>query len=161
MNVFLALGVNNNDLSQVEWSFEWLYTFPVSARALFVSKVFAYSFLDQLVWWLLFPFAVESLDLTSYDLIISSSSGYAKGIRKRRDAVHICYCHTPMRWVWREAKLFLRRVLQSVVNIASTFRFRGPLRRTPVAISSAASARNLPLRLKPRGLAACGRIRGL
>jgi glycosyltransferase involved in cell wall biosynthesis len=52
-------------------------------------------------FFLLFPLAVESLDLTTYDLIISSSSGYAKGIRKRADAIHICYCHTPMRWVWR------------------------------------------------------------
>jgi len=67
--VFLALGVNNNDLGQVEWSFEWLYTFPVSARALFVSKVFAYSFLVQLVWWILFPFAVL--------VYIAGGSGYA------------------------------------------------------------------------------------
>ncbi len=58
MIVFLALGINNKDLGQVEWSFEWLYTFPVSARALFVSKVLVYSFLDQMVCWLLFPFAV-------------------------------------------------------------------------------------------------------
>jgi ABC-2 type transport system permease protein len=56
--VLLALGINNKDLGQVEWSFEWLYTFPASARALFVSKLFVYSFFDQLVWWLLFPFAV-------------------------------------------------------------------------------------------------------
>lgn len=67
--VFLALGVNNKDLGQVEWSFEWLYTFPVSARALFVSKVFVYSFLDQMVWWLLFPFAVL--------VYIAGGSGYA------------------------------------------------------------------------------------
>ena len=53
------------------------------------------------LFFLLFPLAVETLDLTAYDLIISSSSGYAKGIKKRQDAVHICYCHTPMRWVWR------------------------------------------------------------
>jgi glycosyltransferase involved in cell wall biosynthesis len=49
----------------------------------------------------LFPLAVETLDLREYDLIISSTSGYAKGIRKRSDAIHVCYCHTPMRWVWR------------------------------------------------------------
>jgi glycosyltransferase involved in cell wall biosynthesis len=53
------------------------------------------------LFFLLYPFAVESLDLRRYDVIISSSSGYAKGVRKRADAVHICYCHTPMRWVWR------------------------------------------------------------
>lgn len=52
-------------------------------------------------YFMLYPFAVESLDLSAYDLIISSSSGYAKGVRKRRGAVHVCYCHTPMRWAWR------------------------------------------------------------
>lgn len=52
-------------------------------------------------YFLLYPLAVESLDLSRYDLILSSSSGYAKGIRKRRGAVHVCYCHTPTRWVWR------------------------------------------------------------
>ncbi len=52
-------------------------------------------------YFLLYPWAVESLDLSHYDLIVSSSSGYAKGARKRIGAVHVCYCHTPMRWVWR------------------------------------------------------------
>jgi glycosyltransferase involved in cell wall biosynthesis len=52
-------------------------------------------------YFLFYPFAVESVDLSSYDLIVSSCFGYAKGVRKRRDAVHVCYCHTPMRWVWR------------------------------------------------------------
>lgn len=49
----------------------------------------------------LYPFAVEGMNLKEYDLILSSSSGYAKGVRKRRGAIHICYCHTPMRWAWR------------------------------------------------------------
>ncbi len=49
----------------------------------------------------IYPFAVESLDVNDYDLILSSSSGYAKGVRKRHGAIHICYCHTPMRWAWR------------------------------------------------------------
>jgi glycosyltransferase involved in cell wall biosynthesis len=52
------------------------------------------------LYFLLYPFAVRSLDLSSYDLVISSSSGYAKGVRTGRDAIHVCYCHTPMRWVW-------------------------------------------------------------
>src|SRR5258706_15006972 len=49
----------------------------------------------------LHPFAVENFDLSAYDLIFSSTSGYAKGVRRRRNAIHVCYCHTPMRWVWR------------------------------------------------------------
>jgi len=52
-------------------------------------------------YFMLYPWAVESLDLSQYDLIVSSSSGYAKGVRRRRNAIHVCYCHTPMRWVWR------------------------------------------------------------
>ena len=49
---------------------------------------------------LLYPLAVPSLDLSGYDLVLSSSSGYAKGVRTSRDAIHVCYCHTPMSWAW-------------------------------------------------------------
>jgi glycosyltransferase involved in cell wall biosynthesis len=52
------------------------------------------------LYFLLYPLAVRSLDLSRYDLVISSSSGYAKGVRTGRDAIHVCYCHTPMRWAW-------------------------------------------------------------
>ncbi len=52
-------------------------------------------------YFLFYPFAVESVDLSAYDLVITSCFGYAKGIRTRPDAIHVCYCHTPMRWVWR------------------------------------------------------------
>ncbi|MFC5701774.1 glycosyltransferase family 4 protein [Cohnella faecalis] len=53
----------------------------------------------KLYFWL-FPFAVRSMDFREYDLIVSSSSAYAKGIKKPRGAVHVCYCHTPMRFAW-------------------------------------------------------------
>ena len=48
----------------------------------------------------LMPWALHRLDLSEYDLIISSESGPAKGIRKPQGAVHLCYCHTPMRYLW-------------------------------------------------------------
>lgn len=48
----------------------------------------------------LMPLAVEDLDLTAYDLVISSSNSYTKGVITRPDAIHICYCHTPMRYAW-------------------------------------------------------------
>jgi glycosyltransferase involved in cell wall biosynthesis len=48
----------------------------------------------------LFPLAFEQMDLRAYDLIISDSSAFAKGIVTRPEALHICYCHTPMRWAW-------------------------------------------------------------
>src|ERR1041385_3407067 len=52
-------------------------------------------------YFLLYPFAIESVDLSKYDLIVSSCFGYAKGVRTRKDAIHICCCHAPLRWVWR------------------------------------------------------------
>jgi glycosyltransferase involved in cell wall biosynthesis len=48
----------------------------------------------------LMPFALEQLDLTGYDLVVSSESGPAKGVITRPDALHVCYCHTPMRYLW-------------------------------------------------------------
>lgn len=51
-------------------------------------------------YFLFYPHAIESLDLSGYDVVLSSSSAYAKGARTRPGAVHICYCHTPMRFAW-------------------------------------------------------------
>lgn len=48
----------------------------------------------------LFPAAAASMDLSSFDLVISSSHCVAKGVRAARGALHLCYCHTPMRYVW-------------------------------------------------------------
>lgn len=44
--------------------------------------------------------AVESLDLSAYDLILTSDAGAAKGILTTPSAMHICYCHSPMRYIW-------------------------------------------------------------
>ena len=48
----------------------------------------------------LMPLALEQLDLRGYDLVISSESGPAKGVLTSPDCLHICYCHTPMRYLW-------------------------------------------------------------
>jgi len=48
----------------------------------------------------LFPLALEQFDLSAYDLVISSESGPAKGVLTRPETCHICYCHTPMRYLW-------------------------------------------------------------
>lgn len=72
--------------SNVETS--WMQNLPVNGK-------------NHRHYFLLYPFAVKSFNLSDADLIISSSSGYAKGVRRKKGAVHICYCHTPMRWVWR------------------------------------------------------------
>jgi len=48
----------------------------------------------------LMPMALEELDLRGYDLVISSESGPAKGVIAAPDAFHLCYCHSPMRYLW-------------------------------------------------------------
>ena len=48
----------------------------------------------------LYPLAFRAFDLHAYDLVISSASGFAKGVRTRSDARHICYCYTPPRFIW-------------------------------------------------------------
>jgi glycosyltransferase involved in cell wall biosynthesis len=46
------------------------------------------------------PMGLESLDLRDYDLVISSESGPAKGVITKPSTLHICYCHSPMRYLW-------------------------------------------------------------
>ena len=48
----------------------------------------------------LFPAAIEELDLSGYDVVVSSSHCVAKGVIPPPDAFHLCYCHTPMRYAW-------------------------------------------------------------
>ena len=48
----------------------------------------------------LFPAAVRAFDLRGYDLVLSSSHAVAKGVRVPAGALHVCYCFTPMRYVW-------------------------------------------------------------
>jgi glycosyltransferase involved in cell wall biosynthesis len=48
----------------------------------------------------LMPLAIDSLNLSGYDLVISTSSAVAKGVIPKDSTKHICYCHSPMRYVW-------------------------------------------------------------
>jgi glycosyltransferase involved in cell wall biosynthesis len=48
-----------------------------------------------------FPGAIEQFDLSGYDLVLSSSSRFAKGVITNPETCHICYCHTPARFAWR------------------------------------------------------------
>jgi glycosyltransferase involved in cell wall biosynthesis len=75
----------------------------------FIGKLpFAYKYYRH--YLLLMPIALKLLNLKKYDLIISSESGPAKGIRKRKDALHICYCHSPMRYIWDMQKEYVREL---------------------------------------------------
>ncbi len=68
-------------------------------RTTYIQKLpFATKIYRSLLPWM--PAAFEALDLSEYDLVLSSCSSCSKGVITRPDAVHICYCHTPIRYVW-------------------------------------------------------------
>ncbi|PKP62187.1 glycosyltransferase family 4 protein [Candidatus Atribacteria bacterium HGW-Atribacteria-1] len=52
-------------------------------------------------YFMFYPFAFRNFDFSDYDIILSSSSAYAKGIKVPAGVVHICYCYTPARFIWR------------------------------------------------------------
>ena len=54
------------------------------------------------------PLAVGLLDLSRYDLVLSSSHAVIKGVRTRQGQCHICYCHTPMRYAWDLRETYLK-----------------------------------------------------
>src|SRR3954453_16611819 len=58
----------------------------------------------------LYPYAIESLDLSGYDLVVSSSSAWAHGVLVDAGTIHVSYCHNPFRYAWseREATLAAR-----------------------------------------------------
>lgn len=64
------------------------------------------------------PAALESLDLRGYDLIVSSESGPAKGVIAPSAARHVCYCHTPMRYLWELYPAYLNEWTHSRVKRA-------------------------------------------
>jgi len=57
-----------------------------------------------------FPWAIEKFDLSEFEVILSSSHAVAKGIKKREDQLHICYCHTPMRYAWDLEKQYMENL---------------------------------------------------
>ena len=56
----------------------------------------------------LLPAIFESFDLSKYDLVISSSSSCAKGIITKPHTIHVCYCHSPMRYAWDNHQKYIR-----------------------------------------------------
>ncbi len=62
-------------------------------------------------WYLYFmPIAVEFFDLRGFDLVISDSSSFAKGVITRPDCLHISYCHTPTRYLWSDTHQYINEL---------------------------------------------------
>ncbi len=92
-------------LGQLDTKTTWMQKLPAK------SKLYRHYFL-------FYPMAVESARMKNYDLIVSSCCGYAKGVKRGPDAVHVCYCHNPMRWVWRFPEYMARENFSSPTKLA-------------------------------------------
>ena len=70
------------------------------------------------------PFALENFDLSGYDLVISSESGPAKGVLTSPSTCHICYCHSPMRYIWDMSAAYRKGmgpVVGSIFNLSAHY----------------------------------------
>lgn len=91
---------------------------PETMGQAFGHKVIRTSFLARLPfakrafrWFLpLMPMATESYDLSSFDVIISNSSAFSKGVITSPETLHICYCHTPTRYLWSDSDSYVEEL---------------------------------------------------
>jgi glycosyltransferase involved in cell wall biosynthesis len=99
----------------------------------FVDKDIRTSFLQKLPlgvsryqWWLaLMPMATEGHNLMEYDVVISSASAFSKGIITNPNSVHICYCHTPTRFLWTDTYSYVEGLkINPLVKVMLPFTLR-------------------------------------
>ncbi len=77
---------------------------------------------------MLMPLAIEQFDFSAYDVVLSDSSSYAKGILTRPETIHICYLHTPTRYAWDDCQKYTQDFgIPSFVKKLVPF-FMNPLR---------------------------------
>ncbi len=90
---------------------------PAESRGFLGGRPVTPSFLQKLpgarrkhrLFLPLMPLAIEQLDVSPYDVIVSSSYVAAKGVITRPDQLHVCYCHTPVRFAWDLQGQYLRQ----------------------------------------------------
>ncbi|PIW36330.1 MAG: glycosyltransferase family 4 protein [Candidatus Kerfeldbacteria bacterium CG15_BIG_FIL_POST_REV_8_21_14_020_45_12] len=91
---------------------------PKNANPYFADKDIRTSFIQRLPlgvkkyqWYFpMMPAAIESFDLSEYDVVISTSSSFAKGVVTRPGTMHISYCHTPTRFLWSDTHSYVEEL---------------------------------------------------
>ena len=83
----------------------------------------------------LMPLAIEGFDLDRYDVVLSDSSSFAKGVITRPETLHICYMHTPMRYAWDDCQKYTEDF-----GLPGLIRKLVPLFMSPIRIWDRASA---------------------
>ena len=85
-------------------------------KGAFANKKIHTSFLQRIpgarshhrLFPVLMPMAIEQFDFSRFDLVFSDSGSYAKGIITPPNVLHICYCHTPMRYAWDDSQKYIK-----------------------------------------------------
>jgi len=78
-------------------------------------------------WYMPFmPMAVEFFDLDGYDLVLSDASAFAKGVITQTETLHICYCHTPTRYLWDYTHKYIKELsynkyFKKVISLALNY----------------------------------------
>ncbi|PIR97003.1 MAG: glycosyltransferase family 4 protein [Candidatus Doudnabacteria bacterium CG10_big_fil_rev_8_21_14_0_10_41_10] len=95
------------------------------------------SFIQKLPWGIkrykwylaLMPKAIESFDFSEYDLVLSDASAFAKGVKVKKPTKHICYCHTPTRYLWQMTDEYISTIQYPwfIKKIAKPFLMRQKL----------------------------------
>ena len=117
----------NGGAEKVLWAFKQIYPdAPIYVlfsnkekfKGMFNPKDIHNSFLQKFPWiltkyrWYLsfMPSAIESLDLSEFDVVLSSASAFGKGIITQPGTVHISYCHTPTRYLWSDSHKYIKNL---------------------------------------------------
>jgi glycosyltransferase involved in cell wall biosynthesis len=88
-----------------------VFTESIFAKAKIYSSIlqrFPKIFEKYKYYSFLFPRAIEQFSLCNYDVLLSSSHCVAKGVTAEPDQLHICYCHSPMRYIWDLEEIYLK-----------------------------------------------------
>ena len=104
-----------------------LFHFPSSVSSRIESHPIRTSFLQKAPgirrhyrsYLPLFPAAIEELDLSGFDVVVSSSHCVAKGVIAPPDAFHLCYCHTPMRYAWDQEHAYFPKRTGAAARLRS------------------------------------------
>ncbi|OIP79837.1 MAG: glycosyl transferase [Parcubacteria group bacterium CG11_big_fil_rev_8_21_14_0_20_48_46] len=85
------------------------YSREVFGKHVYTSYIQQLPFADRKYQWYLplMPSAIEHFNLSSYDIVVSSSSAFANGILTLPQTLHVCYCHTPTRYLWEDTHGYL------------------------------------------------------
>jgi glycosyltransferase involved in cell wall biosynthesis len=107
-----------------------IYTLVYNAEAMkgkFFDKEIRTSFLQKIpfarshhrIFPILMPLAIEKFDLSGYDIVVSDSASFGKGVITKPETIHICYCHTPPRFAWDDSQKYIKEF--SMPKLAKIF----------------------------------------